>query len=37
MAKRDRERQVRKDKRIRMMLRADFSEEDELLYRVLTR
>mmetsp|Transcript_19138 Transcript_19138/g.35781 ORF Transcript_19138/g.35781 Transcript_19138/m.35781 type:complete len:196 (+) Transcript_19138:156-743(+) len=37
MAKRERERQVKKDKRIRMMFRSDFSEVDEMLYRSLTR
>lgn len=37
MAKLERERGVRKEKRIRMMLRADISEEDELLYRCLNR
>ena len=37
MAKRERELQVQKDKRIRIMLRSDFSEVDEMLYRGLTR
>jgi len=37
MVKRERERGVLKDKRIRMMLRSDFSEEDELLYRCFNR
>ncbi|KAL7549486.1 hypothetical protein ACHAWF_017300 [Thalassiosira exigua] len=37
MARRERERHIRNDKRVRIMLRSDFSEEDELLYRGLTR
>ena len=37
IAKREQERQIQKEKRIRMMLRSDFTEEDELLYRCLHR
>ena len=37
IARCEHERQIRKDKRIRMMLRSDFSEEDEMLYRGLHR